>query len=145
MNELVSKQMVIDSIMEEPSEARYPAYYAEKIKQLDPAQPQAIKDCRNCKYGNYNDHYETYFCYCPDNCSDWDKWGPSARLESGWIPVTEDNKPLICSNVLVTDFNTVLEAYYDSKGNWWDLLGTPLKWVTAWMPTPKPYKRSENV
>jgi len=37
----VSRQAAIDSIMEEPSEARHPAYYAEKIKQLPSAQPDA--------------------------------------------------------------------------------------------------------
>ena len=40
MNDLISRQAAIDSIMEEPSEARYPAYYAEKIKQLPSAQPE---------------------------------------------------------------------------------------------------------
>ena len=62
-----------------------------------------------------------------------------AQPEPRWIPVTED-KPRKCSNILVTDFNSVVEAYYDSDGNWWDLLGTELKGVTAWMPTPKPYR-----
>lgn len=63
----------------------------------------------------------------------------SVQPEVRWIPVTED-KPRKCSNILVTDFNSVVEAYYDSNGNWFDLLGTELKGVTAWMPTPKPYR-----
>ena len=38
-------------------------------------QPErAIKDCRNCKHGNYNDHWDTHFCYNPDNCVDWNLW-----------------------------------------------------------------------
>ena len=47
----VSRQAAIDSIMEEPSEARHPAYYAEKIKQLPSAQPE-IKpiEYRACAY-----------------------------------------------------------------------------------------------
>lgn len=64
---------------------------------------------------------------------------PSVQPEPKWIPVTED-KPRKRSNILVTDFNMVVEAYYDSDGNWFDLLGTELKGVTAWMPTPKPYR-----
>lgn len=65
---------------------------------------------------------------------------PSVQSELRWIPVTED-KPRKRSNILVTDFNMVVEAYYDSDGNWFDLLGTELKGVTAWMPAPKPYRK----
>ena len=39
----------------------------------------AIKDCRNCKYGNYNDHLETHFCYNPNECVEWNLWEPSAQ------------------------------------------------------------------
>lgn len=42
---------------------------------------QAIKDCRNCKHGFYNDHWETYFCYVPGACKDWDKWEPAIQPE----------------------------------------------------------------
>lgn len=41
----------------------------------------SVKDCRNCGYGGYNDHYCTYFCYCADECKDWDKWKPSSQPE----------------------------------------------------------------
>ena len=52
------------------------------IESLPPAQPErAVKDCRNCGYGGYNDHYCTYFCYCADECKDWDKWKPSSQPE----------------------------------------------------------------
>lgn len=34
MDDVISRSDAIDSIMEEPSEARYPVYYAEKIRQL---------------------------------------------------------------------------------------------------------------
>ena len=54
----------------------------EAIRLLSSAQSErAIKDCRNCKYGNYNDHWNIYFCYHSGNCNDWDKWEPSADLE----------------------------------------------------------------
>lgn len=40
---------------------------------------QTIKDCRNCKYGQYNDHYGIPFCYNPDNCTDWNLWEESKK------------------------------------------------------------------
>ena len=50
------------------------------LLQMPSAQPErAIKDCRNCKHGNYNDHWDTYFCYYSGDCNDWDKWEPSAE------------------------------------------------------------------
>lgn len=66
---------------------------------------------------------------------------PSAQSKPRWIPVTED-KPRKCSHshVLVTDFDMVGEAYYNSDGHWFDLRGNKLKAVTAWMPLPEPYK-----
>ena len=38
IDDLISRQDAIDAIMEEPSEARYPSWYAEKIKKLPSAQ-----------------------------------------------------------------------------------------------------------
>lgn len=38
INDCISRQDAIDAIMEEPSEARYPVFYAEKIRQLPSAQ-----------------------------------------------------------------------------------------------------------
>ena len=38
MDDTISRQDAIDAIMEEPSEARYPVFYAEKIRQLPSAQ-----------------------------------------------------------------------------------------------------------
>ena len=37
MNDSISRQAAIDAIMEEPSEVRYPVFYAEKIRQLTTA------------------------------------------------------------------------------------------------------------
>ena len=53
------------------------------IRGLPSAQPErAIKDCRNCKFGDYNDHWNTNFCYCSGNCNNWDKWEPSAQPDT---------------------------------------------------------------
>lgn len=59
---------------------------------------RAIKDCRNCKHGNYNDHWGTYFCYYSGDCNDWDKWESSAqpeRRKGKWI---KDEGWNFCSN-----------------------------------------------
>lgn len=54
----------------------------EALEKLPSAESErAIKDCRNCKHGNYNDHWDTYFCYHSGDCNAWDKWEPSARPE----------------------------------------------------------------
>lgn len=68
------------------------------IEQLPSAQPErAMKDCRNCKHGNYNDHWGTYFCYHSGDCNDWDKWEPSAQPE----PLVQKSRTLV--NDLVKD------------------------------------------
>ncbi len=52
----------------------------DELEDLPSAQPeQAIKDCRNCKYGSYNDHLNSYFCYYSGDCNNWDKWEPSVQ------------------------------------------------------------------
>ena len=112
MNDLISRQAAIDSIMEEPSEARYPVFYAEKIRQLSPAQP-----------------------------------------EPRWIPVTEQ---LPTPNVFIRNiqeyyliqnkYGDMLVACYDGE---WEQIYNPECYINkneviAWMPLPKPYKRSEE-
>ena len=37
MNDLISKQMVIDAIMGQPPEPHYPSWYAAQIEELPPA------------------------------------------------------------------------------------------------------------
>ena len=54
-----------------------------------------------------------------------------------WIPVTE-RLPERCNYYIVTDFNKVDEAYYNSDGRWFSWDGNKLKDVTAWMPLPEP-------
>lgn len=53
------------------------AFVAEMESQ--PKLEKVVKDCRNCKYGKYNDHYETWFCYIPDDCIDWNQWSMERR------------------------------------------------------------------
>lgn len=80
MSDLIDRQQAINSIQ-----------YAGKIgkltcidilKRLPSAQSeQAVKDCRNCKHGKYNDHLETHFCYNPNECTEWELWEPIAQPE----------------------------------------------------------------
>lgn len=65
-NDTISRQAAIDSIMEEPSEARYPAFYAEKIRQLPPEQPETTKEY-NLKniYNIYVKIAQAHFVYQP--------------------------------------------------------------------------------
>lgn len=65
----ISRQAAIDSIMEEPSEARYPVFYAEKIRRLPsaqterPEQPESAKEyCAEC------DHIEMCRWYPFEGC-----------------------------------------------------------------------------
>lgn len=39
------------------------------------------KGCRNCRHAKYNDHWKTHFCYCPNECNDWDRWEPAEQPE----------------------------------------------------------------
>ena len=60
-----------------------------RIKELPLAERiKAEKDCRNCKYGKWNDHFDNYFCYNPKNCTDWDLWesGECVSADSAEIP-----------------------------------------------------------
>ena len=51
MDDLISRQAAIDTIMEEPSEVRYPAFYAEKIRQLSLTQPTAnMVEVTQCEF-----------------------------------------------------------------------------------------------
>lgn len=40
---------------------------SEGIAAIDVA-VKLLKDCTSCKYGKYNDHYDTYLCYNDDSC-----------------------------------------------------------------------------
>lgn len=54
-----------------------------RLKELPSAESQvAIKDCRNCKHGKYNDHWGTCFCYNPNDCADWNLWEPDKELSA---------------------------------------------------------------
>ena len=49
MNDLISRKEAIDAIMGEPTDAHYPSWYAERLEQLPPAQPEIIR-CKDCRH-----------------------------------------------------------------------------------------------
>ena len=55
---------------------------------------QAVKDCRNCKHGKYNDHLKTHFCYNPNKCTEWNLWEPKPRpYHEEWISALRTAQP----------------------------------------------------
>lgn len=86
MSDLISRQWLMECIDEgwiKFDTEKDANIYIHLIRDIAPsAQPeQAVKDCRNCKHGKYNDHLETHFCYNPNECTEWELWEPSAQPE----------------------------------------------------------------
>ena len=52
--------------------------YDETIKNIEDLMieqiEEEVKDCTNCDYGKYNDMWDLHFCYCPEDCKNWNKW-----------------------------------------------------------------------
>jgi hypothetical protein len=44
MDDLISRQQAIDTIMGQPPEPHYPSWYAAQIEKLPPAQPEPLTD-----------------------------------------------------------------------------------------------------
>ena len=49
MDDLIRRQVAIDTILGQPPEPHYPSWYAEQIKELPPAEPQIIR-CKDCNF-----------------------------------------------------------------------------------------------
>ena len=85
-NDVIYRQDAIDTCKHAWAKGLEPSQYIEILPSAQPE--QAVKDCRNCKHGKYNDYHDTYFCYNAEDCSNWDKWEPSAepeRKKGKWI------------------------------------------------------------
>ena len=102
------------------------------------------------QYG-FNDEYEVY--------TNWARLIPSFRVKQWlehlstvakketveWIPVSE-RLPEFHDEVLVTALGEVAIAWLYVDGRWRsnDLVESMYKYITAWMPLPKPYKGDEE-
>lgn len=42
---------------------------------------EAVKDCRTCVYGRYNDHIDKWVCYHSCKCNDFDLWESAEQTE----------------------------------------------------------------
>lgn len=62
---------------------------------------------------------------------------------SKWIPVSE-RLPEKNGYYLVTDFESVEEAYFSFDRIWLSRYEDKMKGVTAWMPLPDPYKEANK-
>ena len=157
VGDMISRQAAIDSIMEEPSEARYPVFYAEKIRQLPSAQPEYNLDewCTDCKEYDHEKHCCPRFNRVIRETIE--EVRQNAQPEQRWIPVTErlpeaDNRVLICN-----DEGQYLVGFIKSWrwGNEWSYQLDMHNYdaydeqeqgkLVAWMPLAKPYgKETED-
>lgn len=59
MSEMIYKELAIDTIMSQPPEPHYPAWYAELIRNLSPVEPNLDEWCTDCK------EYDSEHHCCP--------------------------------------------------------------------------------
>ena len=139
MDELISRQAAIEAIAEALKGVfvEYQDIAKKIIAKVPSAQPDLDEFCFTCKEYDQERHCCPRFNRVIRNAL------KDAQPEQRWIPMTE-RKPQRRSYVVVTDCDGVEEAYYSSDGTWFDTLGDKLKDVTAWMPLPEPYERSED-
>ena len=80
MNDLISRQAVLDAIASEPPDAHYPDWYISKIQKIPSEHvgnsDQLNRTCANCKHYT-EEHlcvYWSYFGFNPnDYCSRWEE------------------------------------------------------------------------
>ena len=76
MNELISRQAVIDAIASEPPDAHYPDWYISKIRKIPPE--QLDRTCAKCKFYTADGicvQWSRYGFREEDYCSRWEEKG----------------------------------------------------------------------
>lgn len=154
MDDLISRQAAIDAIMEEPTEVRYPVYYAEKIRQLTSAQPVTIteheSDLKLQKSNDTISRQAAIDAMC-NACSDWCDEGVCKKVSAignlpsaqQWIPVSERLPKESDGKVLITVSGEVETGKYSEFSKTWFigiLNGVGGDAPIAWMPLPEPWK-----
>ena len=114
MNDSISRQAAIDSIMEEPSEARYPAYYAEKIRQLPSAHPEPRWIPVTERLPESGIRYQVTF-------------------ESGEVGYADFRNKIFFYDGSAKENVWETERYCEDDGE-----------VIAWMPLPEPYREEKK-
>ena len=127
MSDLISRQAAIDAIMDEPTDAHYPSWYAERLEQLPSAQPEQRWipfKTRPLTKAEKEEHPE------------WD------CILDCKLP---DNGQRILVNISVRGHESVqYDEFYTDDGSYLDSgyeIGTE---ATAWMPLPKPYREERT-
>ena len=59
MNEMIFKELAIDTIMSQPTDPHYPSWYAELIRNMSPVEPNLDEWCTGCK------EYDSEHHCCP--------------------------------------------------------------------------------
>ena len=159
--DLISRQMAVDTIMGQPPEPHYPAWYAAQIEELPAVQPDHNADIGKKVEGDCISRQAAIDLF-PDDDLEYDTKGgyvaphlarqiicelPSAQPEQHWIPCSE-RLPKEKQSVLVTDGSVIWvcdiistdEGYKweDSHGYWLDLD----EWI-AWMKLPELYREGD--
>lgn len=73
MADYISREAAISEILSEPTDAHYPSWYAEKLKQIPAADVVEVVRCKDCVYYNYVAGFCDHFnidMYINDYCSD---------------------------------------------------------------------------
>ena len=65
-----------------------------------------------------------------------------AKSKQQWIPVT-DRLPDHRTTCLIVDDGVVVVGWRNLIGEWYDVAGDRLKYVTHWMPLPEPPESEE--
>ena len=55
MADYISREAAISKILSEPTDAHYPSWYAEKLKQIPTADVVDVVRCKECIHDNSND------------------------------------------------------------------------------------------
>ena len=63
MNDSISRQVAIDAIMGEPTDAHYPSWYADKIKAIPSVNAIEVVRCKDCKHLGIKDLVYGYCKY----------------------------------------------------------------------------------
>lgn len=144
MSDLISRTWLLDvveNIIEWDTE-RDRNRIIHQVRELTPAvQPeQAIKDCRNCKHGRYNDYHKSMFCYNSNDCTDWNLWEPAElpseqpRKKGKWIEFDsdEDKYDLIkcscCEHIFTVDsFHWSDRGFVKDDFNFCPICGASMK------------------
>ena len=93
---------------------------------------ELLKDCTSCKYGEYNDHYDTYFCYNDNSCHNFNLYEFDLKLyddENINTPSNLEVNPELRIKFLKRQYEVVLEENKKLKAKLSNNLNHEKTWV----------------